>query len=134
MREMEHRGDEITRRELTALARSIQAPIDREGIQALAVVLDDLVGRIKEAALRLAPYCIDRTTVESRWFARFVSQQAEALTTPVPVLGHAGQELMPRIVGTTAWRMKPTACWTMRWRVVRWCGRRHLGGRRTPLG
>src|SRR3954463_12146213 len=56
LRDLEHRGDEITHNILTALARNLIAPISFEDIRALARQLDDITDAIEAVGQRLALY------------------------------------------------------------------------------
>src|SRR5919107_3776388 len=53
LRDLEHRGDEITHRIFSALNCTFVTPIDRDDIRELAVKFDDLVDDAEEAGKRL---------------------------------------------------------------------------------
>ena len=89
LRDLEHRGDEITHQVFNALNSTFVTPIDREDIRDLASKLDDFVDYIEEAARRLWLYRIDETTELARVLARIISEQAQILTEVVPMLEHA---------------------------------------------
>ena len=59
LREVEHRGDEITHQIFNALNRTFVTPLDREDISALASAIDDFVDAIEEIAKRCWLYRID---------------------------------------------------------------------------
>src|SRR5918993_2065405 len=56
LRDLEHRGDEITHRIFSALNSTFVTPLDREDIRELAVKFDDLVDDAEEAGKRLGLY------------------------------------------------------------------------------
>ena len=56
LRDLEHRGDEITHNVFQALTRTFVTPLDREDIRALASDLDNFVDYIEEAARRVWIY------------------------------------------------------------------------------
>ena len=56
LKDIEHRGDELTHQMFTALNRTFVTPFDREDIGALASALDDVIDWIEEAAGRLRLY------------------------------------------------------------------------------
>src|SRR5215210_7420864 len=53
LRDLEHRGDEITHRIFSALNSTFVTPLDRDDIRELAVKFDDLVDDAEEAGKRL---------------------------------------------------------------------------------
>jgi len=62
LRDLEHRGDEITHRIFSALNSTFVTPLDREDIRDLAVEFDDLVDDAEEAGKRLSLYRLAGTT------------------------------------------------------------------------
>src|ERR671910_3571750 len=56
LRDLEHRGDEITHRIFSALNSTFVTPLDRDDIRELAVKFDDLVDDAEEAGKRLGLY------------------------------------------------------------------------------
>src|SRR5215211_2259543 len=56
LRDLEHRGDEITHRVFSALNSTFVTPLDRDDIRDLAVTFDDLVDDAEEAGKRLWLY------------------------------------------------------------------------------
>lgn len=88
IRDLEHRGDEITHRVFNALNSTFVTPLDREDIQALTYQLDDFVDYIEEVARRLWLYRIEQPTELSRLLARILSEQAECLNQGIPKLEH----------------------------------------------
>src|SRR5215210_2404043 len=89
LRDLEHRGDEITHRVFEALNSTFVTPLDREDIRALASEFDDFVDYIEEAAKRLWIYRIDQPTEPARQLAQILAEQAESLAQAIPMLATA---------------------------------------------
>lgn len=79
LRELEHRGDEITQTALNALSRSLIPTISRDDIQTLVKRLDDVVDHIEEAGRRLYLYRLDKPTLDAQRLAAIVAAQATIL-------------------------------------------------------
>lgn len=88
MRDLEHRGDEITHQVFNALNSTFVTPLDREDIRDLASQLDDFVDYIEEAARRLWLYRIDKPTERARLFGKILADQAAVLVAAIPNLEH----------------------------------------------
>jgi predicted phosphate transport protein (TIGR00153 family) len=91
LRDLEHRGDEITHRIFSALNSTFVTPLDREDIRELAVKFDDLVDDAEEAGKRLGLYRLGGTTEPARLLARILHEQAEGLAKAVSLLGNIGK-------------------------------------------
>src|SRR5437763_7614530 len=79
VRDLEHRGDEITHQIFDALNRTFVTPLDREDITDLAGRLDDFVDTIEQAVRRIWLYRIDEPTEHARLLARIINDQAERI-------------------------------------------------------
>src|SRR3954451_20354201 len=79
LRDLEHRGDEITHRIFSALNSTFVTPLDRDDIRELAVKFDDLVDNAEEAGKRLGLYRLAESTEPARLLARILHEQAEGL-------------------------------------------------------
>src|SRR5918996_3359226 len=66
LRDLEHRGDEITHRIFSALNSTFVTPLNREDIRELAVKFDDLVDDAEEAGKRLGLYRLAGGTQPAR--------------------------------------------------------------------
>jgi uncharacterized protein Yka (UPF0111/DUF47 family) len=86
LKDLEHRGDELTHRVYDALNRTFVAPLDREDIGALASALDDVIDWIEEAARRIRLYRITETTPLARQLGHIIVEQAEQVARAVPLL------------------------------------------------
>src|SRR3712207_5415659 len=91
LRDLEHRGDEITHRVFSALNSTFVTPLDREDIRELAVELDDLVDDAEEAGQRLALYRLTVVNEPARVLARILVEQTQALAVAVPLLTDVGK-------------------------------------------
>lgn len=91
LRDLEHRGDEITHRIFSALNSTFVTPLDREDIRTLAAELDDLVDDAEEAGKRLMLYRLAEATEPARLLARILHEQAQALALAVPLLSDVGK-------------------------------------------
>jgi uncharacterized protein Yka (UPF0111/DUF47 family) len=86
LKDLEHRGDEITHEVFRALNRTFVTPLDREDISHLASALDDVMDWIEETGRRIRLYRINQCTPLARQFAVVIKEQAEQLATAVPLL------------------------------------------------
>jgi uncharacterized protein len=91
MRDLEHRGDAITRQIFNALNRAFVTPFDREDISALASRIDDFVDYVEETARRMWLYRMDRPTEPARMLARIICEQAHAIVEAVGFLSDLKQ-------------------------------------------
>jgi uncharacterized protein Yka (UPF0111/DUF47 family) len=91
LRDLEHRGDEITHRIYSALNSTFVTPLDREDIQQLAAAFDNFVDDMEEAGKRRGLYRIDHSTEPARLFTRILQEQAEILTGAMPLLANPGK-------------------------------------------
>jgi predicted phosphate transport protein (TIGR00153 family) len=100
IRDLEHRGDEITHQLYSALNSTFVTPLDREDIRDLAGKLDDFVDRVEEAARRLRLYRIDQPTELARLLGRIIGDQAVVIAQAVSLLEHErnSEALMRHIV------------------------------------
>src|SRR5581483_10850156 len=76
VRDLEHRGDEITHQIFNALNRTFVTPLDREDIAELAGRLDDFVDSIEEATRRIWLYRMEESTECARLLANIIKEQA----------------------------------------------------------
>jgi uncharacterized protein len=86
LKDIEHRGDELTHQVFAALNRTFVTPMDREDIGALASALDDVIDWIEEAARRLGLYQVPETTPIARQFGRIILEQNEQIARALPLL------------------------------------------------
>ena len=91
LRDLEHRGDEITHRIFSALNSTFVTPLDRDDIRELAVKFDDLVDDAEEAGKRLGLYRLVGVDRPARLLARILHEQAEGLAKAVALLSNIGK-------------------------------------------
>ena len=100
MRDLEHRGDEISHQVFNALNRTFVTPLDREDISDLTSKLDDFVDDMEEVGRRIRLYKIVQPTKPALLLARIIREQAAVVAKAVPLLENTKQsdELMHQIV------------------------------------
>lgn len=91
VRDLEHRGDEITHQIFDALNRTFVTPLDREDITDLAGRLDDFVDTIEQAVRRIWLYRMEEPTEYARLLARIVGEQGAIIASTLPHLGNKRQ-------------------------------------------
>lgn len=83
LKEIEHRGDEMTHNILTKLNQTFITPFDREDIYRLASSLDDVLDFIYAAGVRLIMYKITAAPAAASKLAEIVVKQADQLSDAV---------------------------------------------------
>lgn len=83
MKDIEHRGDEMTHALMTRLNQTFITPFDREDIHRLASRLDDVLDLLNAAADRLVLYRITSPPEAARHLADVVWRQAEQISKAV---------------------------------------------------
>ncbi len=83
LKQVEHRGDEMTHAVITKLNQTFITPFDREDIHKLASSLDDVLDFINSAGDRLVTYKIPSTPHEAADLAQIIVQQCEELDKAV---------------------------------------------------
>lgn len=91
LRDLEHRGDEITHRIFSALNSTFVTPLDRDDIRDLAVKLDDLVDDAEEAGKRLVLYRLEGEKTAATLLARILHEQTLMLAKAMPLLADVGK-------------------------------------------
>jgi len=91
LRDLEHRGDEITHRVFNALNSTFVTPLDREDIRDLARELDSFVDYIEEAARRMKLYRVEAPNGRALTLARIIREQAEVIAQAIPMLENTKQ-------------------------------------------
>jgi len=86
LRDLEHRGDEISHRIFSALHSTFVTPLDRDDIQHLASRIDDFVDLLEEIGKRYALFRIEAPTPLARQFAQILIEQGNAIVAAVPLL------------------------------------------------
>jgi predicted phosphate transport protein (TIGR00153 family) len=86
LKDLEHRGDEMTHSILVKLNQTFITPFDREDIHALASAMDDVIDYIYAAGERLVMYKIGRAPAEAAELAGVIIRQTEQLQKAVASL------------------------------------------------
>jgi len=86
LKEIEHRGDELTHAVLTKLNQTFITPFDREDIHRLAASMDDVLDSLDAAGERLIMYKITSAPAAAAELARLVVRQSEQIDKAVPLL------------------------------------------------
>ena len=94
IKEIEHRGDDMTHRILVKLNQTFITPFDREDIHLLASSLDDVLDFIFAASDRLRNYKIVQPSPSARILAGIILKQTEELKKAVSLLSNDGRLLM----------------------------------------
>src|SRR6516162_9312163 len=77
LKEIEHRGDEMTHNILTKLNQTFITPFDREDIHRLASSLDDVLDFIYAAGVRLVMYRIKSAPPAASRLAEVIIKQSD---------------------------------------------------------
>src|SRR5580704_11080424 len=93
IKEIEHRGDEMTHRILIKLNQTFITPFDREDIHALTSSLDDVLDFINGASDRLLTFKITQPSPSAKVLAAIVLKQTQELATAVSLLNKDGKLL-----------------------------------------
>ena len=86
IKEIEHRGDDMTHAVMTKLNQTFITPFDREDIHRLASSLDDVLDFVNAAGQRLVLYKIRRAPSRAEELAGLIVRQSEELTKAVSLL------------------------------------------------
>jgi uncharacterized protein len=97
IKQIEHRGDEMTHNILVKLNQTFITPFDREDIHRLASSLDDVLDFVYAASNRLLNYKIKQPSPSAKVLAAIVLKQAQELQQAVGLLNKDGR-LLPHCV------------------------------------
>jgi len=87
IKDVEHKGDQITHDIIQKLNKSFVTPLDREDIYALAAALDDIIDLIDASAIRFIMYNVEKPTQEAKELAFIIVKSCEAVARAVAQLG-----------------------------------------------
>lgn len=87
IKDVEHKGDQITHDIIQKLNKSFVTPLDREDIYALAAALDDIIDLIDASAIRFIMYNVEKPTQEAKELAFIIVKSCEAVARAVSQLG-----------------------------------------------
>jgi predicted phosphate transport protein (TIGR00153 family) len=80
LKDIEHRGDDMTHAVITKLNQTFITPFDREDIHRLASSIDDVLDLLNAAGDRIMVYKINAVTKESAVLAGLILKQSEELS------------------------------------------------------
>jgi predicted phosphate transport protein (TIGR00153 family) len=80
LKDIEHRGDDMTHAVITKLNQTFITPFDREDIHRLASSIDDVLDLLNAAGDRIMVYKIHAVTKESAVLAGLILKQSEELS------------------------------------------------------
>lgn len=80
LKDIEHRGDDMTHAVMTKLNQTFITPFDREDIHRLASSIDDVLDLLNAAGDRIMVYKINSVTKESAVLAGLILKQSEELS------------------------------------------------------
>lgn len=86
IKDIEHRGDDMTHRVMIKLNQTFITPFDREDIHLLASSLDDVLDFVFSASDRLVTYKITQPSPSAKILAGIILKQAEELKKAVSLL------------------------------------------------
>lgn len=86
LKEIEHKGDDLTHAILTKLNQTFITPFDREDIHRLASALDDVLDFVNAAGQRLLLYKIRSAPSSANELAKLIVRQSEELNKAVMLL------------------------------------------------
>ncbi|HEY1936684.1 MAG TPA: DUF47 family protein [Candidatus Angelobacter sp.] len=98
LKDIEHRGDDMTHNILTKLNQTFITPLDREDIYRLASSLDDVLDFIYAAGVRLVMYKITNAPPAASLLAGIVVKQADQLTDALARLGKKNDNVLENCV------------------------------------
>ena len=98
LKDIEHRGDDMTHNILTKLNQTFITPFDREDIYRLASSLDDVLDFIYAAGVRLVMYKITSAPAAASLLAGIVVKQADQLSDALARLGKKHDNVLEHCV------------------------------------
>lgn len=98
LKDIEHRGDEMTHNILTKLNSTFITPFDREDIYRLASSLDDVLDFVYAAGVRLVMYKISSAPEAASLLAGIIVKQADQLTNALAQLEKKQEKVLENCV------------------------------------
>lgn len=98
LKDIEHRGDEMTHNVLTRLNQTFITPFDREDIYRLASSLDDVLDFVYAAGVRLIMYKITSAPQAASQLAEIIIKQCDQLTQAMVKLDKKSDQLLENCV------------------------------------
>jgi uncharacterized protein len=98
IKDIEHRGDDLTHAVVVKLNQTFITPFDREDIHALASALDDVLDFINSAADRLLMYKVTEAPQSAAKLADVIVRQSRELSEAVQLLEKNQQKVLDHCV------------------------------------
>ncbi len=98
LKDIEHRGDEMTHNVLTRLNQTFITPFDREDIYRLASSLDDVLDFVYAAGVRLIMYKITSAPEAASQLADIIIKQCDQLSQAMVKLDKKNDQLLENCV------------------------------------
>ena len=98
LKDIEHRGDDMTHNILTKLNQTFITPFDREDIYRLASSLDDVLDFVYAAGVRLVMYKITSAPEAATMLAEIVVKQSDQLLDALARLGKKRDNVLENCV------------------------------------
>ena len=86
IKDIEHRGDQLTHDTMNRLNKTFITPLDREDIHELGCRLDDILDLIDTAVNRMVLYKIDKPTDDARELARCIQHATALIVEAMPMM------------------------------------------------
>ncbi|MBI1920573.1 MAG: DUF47 domain-containing protein [Geobacter sp.] len=102
IKDVEHKGDNITHDIIKKLNKSFVTPLDREDIYALASALDDILDLIDASATRFVMYNVDKPTQEAKELAFLILKGCQSVEKAVSHLGGKFEHIYEHCVEVNA--------------------------------
>jgi len=87
IKDIEHKGDNITHAIIKKLNKSFITPFDREDIYALSSALDDILDLIDACSARIVMYNVEKPTPESKELGFLILKSCQIIDKTVALLG-----------------------------------------------
>jgi predicted phosphate transport protein (TIGR00153 family) len=98
LKDIEHRGDDMTHNILTKLNQTFITPFDREDIYRLASSLDDVLDFVYAAGVRLIMYKITSAPPAASLLAEIIVKQSDQLTDALALLNKKRDHVLQHCV------------------------------------
>ena len=114
IKELEHKGDELTHRVIEELNKTFITPIDREDIHDLCLAMDDVLDLIDATAGRILLFRIRDPIHAIPEMAAVLQNQVREIAVAVERL-QDNDHVIERCIETTVWRTMRTGCSKSPW-------------------
>lgn len=102
IKDVEHKGDNITHDIIKKLNKSFVTPLDREDIYALASALDDILDLVDASANRFVMYNVEKPTQEAKELAFLILKGCQSVEKAVSHLGGKFEHIYEHCVEVNA--------------------------------